>query len=215
MTVDIKHFVLSTCALTALGLLSVPANAATVSTHLAGNDCAGVFNGSQPGFKNCVIAIDGIVLSPVIAKYEVDDAGAVTNIAINDNSYPSIDGSEFGISYVDGGTSSGSWSYNGTAPDPNVKFWSAKAGNGFNLFWNVDDSEVLDGGACKSSTFNLACLLAAQHTTSGDWHTPGNKSLSHITFYNSGVVPVPAAVWLFGSGLLGLVGVARRRRVHK
>ena len=24
-------------------------------------------------------------------------------------------------------------------------------------------------------------------------------------------VPVPAAVWLFGSGLLGLVGVARRR----
>lgn len=26
------------------------------------------------------------------------------------------------------------------------------------------------------------------------------------------VVPVPAAVWLFGSGLLGLVGVARRRR---
>ena len=25
------------------------------------------------------------------------------------------------------------------------------------------------------------------------------------------VVPVPAAVWLFGSGLLGLVGVARRK----
>ena len=25
-------------------------------------------------------------------------------------------------------------------------------------------------------------------------------------------VPIPAAVWLFGSGLLGLVGVARRRR---
>jgi len=26
------------------------------------------------------------------------------------------------------------------------------------------------------------------------------------------VVPVPAAVWLFGSGLLGLVGIARKRR---
>ena len=28
----------------------------------------------------------------------------------------------------------------------------------------------------------------------------------------SAVIPVPAAVWLFGSGLLGLVGVARRRQ---
>jgi hypothetical protein len=25
-------------------------------------------------------------------------------------------------------------------------------------------------------------------------------------------VPVPAAVWLFGSGLLGLVGITRRRK---
>lgn len=27
-----------------------------------------------------------------------------------------------------------------------------------------------------------------------------------------GAVPVPAAVWLFGSGLLGLVGAATRKR---
>jgi len=25
------------------------------------------------------------------------------------------------------------------------------------------------------------------------------------------VIPVPAAVWLFGSGLLGLIGIARRK----
>ncbi|NOR25951.1 MAG: VPLPA-CTERM sorting domain-containing protein, partial [Desulforhopalus sp.] len=25
--------------------------------------------------------------------------------------------------------------------------------------------------------------------------------------------PVPAAVWLFGSGLIGLIGVARRKKV--
>ena len=26
------------------------------------------------------------------------------------------------------------------------------------------------------------------------------------------VVPVPAAVWLFGSGLIGLIGIARRKK---
>jgi hypothetical protein len=35
-----------------------------------------------------------------------------------------------------------------------------------------------------------------------------------LTITTSGaVVPLPAAVWLFGSGILGLVGVARRRNV--
>jgi hypothetical protein len=29
---------------------------------------------------------------------------------------------------------------------------------------------------------------------------------------NAGAVPLPAAVWLFGSGLLGLIGVGRKRR---
>ena len=35
---------------------------------------------------------------------------------------------------------------------------------------------------------------------------------SVINFGSVSAVPVPAAVWLFGSGLLGLVGVARRKR---
>ncbi|HVN44299.1 MAG TPA: hypothetical protein VMT66_03530 [Steroidobacteraceae bacterium] len=34
-----------------------------------------------------------------------------------------------------------------------------------------------------------------------------------ITVTNAGAVPLPAAVWLFGSGLLGLVGLGRRRAV--
>jgi len=49
------------------------------------------------------------------------------------------------------------------------------------------------------------------------WPTQG--AISHVSIYsaNSGrgleppAVPIPASVWLFGSGLLGLVGVARRK----
>ena len=33
-----------------------------------------------------------------------------------------------------------------------------------------------------------------------------------LTVLNVSTVPVPAAVWLFGSGLLGLIGVARRKK---
>lgn len=36
-------------------------------------------------------------------------------------------------------------------------------------------------------------------------------SLSHSAGYSA--VPIPAAVWLFGSGLLGLVGIARRKPI--
>ena len=42
----------------------------------------------------------------------------------------------------------------------------------------------------------------------------GNASAvpSFVGAYNTAPVPVPAAVWLFGSGLIGLVGVARRKK---
>ena len=41
------------------------------------------------------------------------------------------------------------------------------------------------------------------------WESPGQAADSFTL--NVGAVPVPAAVWLFGSGLLGLIGVARRK----
>jgi hypothetical protein len=61
-------------------------------------------------------------------------------------------------------------------------------------------------------------------TSNGDAFTPlgGNwgfsplGSISNIganNLYLIQAVPVPAAVWLFGSGLLGLVGIARRKKV--
>jgi len=45
----------------------------------------------------------------------------------------------------------------------------------------------------------------------GDWgiNTPAYFAIDNLTAVSA--VPVPAAVWLFGSGLLGLVTVARRR----
>lgn len=44
------------------------------------------------------------------------------------------------------------------------------------------------------------------------WQFAGNLHTKSVTTFTPSAVPVPAAAWLFGSGLLGLAGTARRRR---
>ncbi len=58
-----------------------------------------------------------------------------------------------------------------------------------------------------TADFAASCALLVQP----NGKSPNCKAAaSHVTGYSS-VVPVPAAVWLFASGLIGLVGVARKR----
>jgi hypothetical protein len=58
-----------------------------------------------------------------------------------------------------------------------------------------------------------------------NWGSVNSSAVTEIQFVVTGVqnmdsiidnvhaaVPVPAAVWLFGSGLLGMIGVARRKK---
>ena len=45
----------------------------------------------------------------------------------------------------------------------------------------------------------------------GQWSV--DMTAGTLTYTNPTVVPVPAAVWLLGSGLIGLVGIARRKKV--
>ena len=52
-------------------------------------------------------------------------------------------------------------------------------------------------------------LLFAAQADIGDYYDDDRFKITSLTA--TAVVPVPAAVWLFGSGLLGLVGVARSK----
>ena len=110
------------------------------------------------------------------------------------------------------------------------------------VIWNVLNVSTLDGylgnfsvELKNSGTFN-GTLLAPNRAISVDQLTVngaiiGGKGVSHVLADidkdNAGIsihsdatvnyvpfspVPVPAAVWLFGSGLLGLVGMARRKK---
>ena len=69
-------------------------------------------------------------------------------------------------------------------------------------------------------TFNCGGLLSANQWCQGEEQIAFlDDSLGFAGQYTQwelgdvpSVIPVPAAVWLFGSGLLGLVGVARRKK---
>jgi hypothetical protein len=78
-------------------------------------------------------------------------------------------------------------------------------------------------GLLQSLTTTTAVLAPGSHTLLfevGDVNDPVLDSAAFIANLRVGegssgttpTVPIPAAVWLFGSGLLGLIGVARRKK---
>lgn len=76
---------------------------------------------------------------------------------------------------------------------------------------------TIDGA---TETYNLINIFEMDLTgTTFEFHNPNSGGDSDVSntkqFYINTLdvspVPVPAAAWLFGSGLIGLVGIARRR----
>jgi hypothetical protein len=69
-------------------------------------------------------------------------------------------------------------------------------------YWCLETSVCIDDGVDKAETMgiNIDGSTVAQRV----------EYAGVVAFAT--VVPVPAAIWLFGSGLLGLIGLARTRR---
>lgn len=86
--------------------------------------------------------------------------------------------------------------------------------------WN--GSHSTEGGLDDSMAFYLVALdfdadpeagnVSRVQTFSGEWKLASNGALTYATAtVTPPAVPVPAAVWLLGSALIGMVGVARRK----
>ena len=93
--------------------------------------------------------------------------------------------------------------------------------SGWNVTWNMIPSIPMGAGASNGiATMTCAASCSVGDTyvldylatvPAGDPSGFGNVDYTLHLEGTVGAVPVPAAVWLFGSGLLGLVGVARRK----
>ncbi len=120
--------------------------------------------------------------------------------------------------------------------DPAIRGFDQSGSEMGNLFYNVLGGEA---GTSLATTHNANYDLfsnldpnfywsATEHATSTDaawvfdmylgfqnYHSQSFSTNSAWAVYTGDVsaIPVPAAVWLFGSGLLGLVGIGRRKNV--
>ncbi|TKB43967.1 hypothetical protein [Thalassotalea mangrovi] len=221
-----------------LAMISNPAAAVLVSLDFNGNDCSGVFDPQfeesyflrtdlpkgERSFDDCwIFAADfpDELISPVIGKFEPSQNGGF-NLSDVSGNFPDVDGGEWEFMLdADGDLSQGNWTYNPDEgeDDPGIRFWVAKAGDGFTLYWEVSDEDYanLCGGGASVNT--LACMSAAETITAGSWDT-GMQDLSHITFYNTGLEP-PSQVSegnttaLFTLGLIGLLTARRQSKINR
>lgn len=104
----------------------------------------------------------------------------------------------------------------GVYDDPGAPLHSAPTINFNNMtadltslfaFWN--DNEYNVGGIATVNTIDANSWELTWSHIQADG--PFLGTTTHMTMVIS-QVPLPAAVWLFGSGLIGLIGVARRKQ---
>ncbi len=101
----------------------------------------------------------------------------------------------------------------GTSISGNVSFTDATLGGGTESFLNVQSWFYWYGEEYVPNTFNFLAWAFSTGDGSQDYLT---KNFSYYSWAvragDVSSVPVPAAAWLFGTALLGLVGVKRRHR---
>ncbi len=163
------------------------------------NTTTGALDATRYGFViTSTSGADGVLAGALTQSMMGGVVGSIDNMALNSN--------------ADAGDQ--------LDPSLNLSSYSIPGDTGYfgELTWSVNagGSPFVTIGDIDSSISFYQAYLAADYVTGLVRELPNVWTLTsagELTYAAPvSAVPVPAAVWLFGSGLLGLVSVARRRK---
>jgi len=222
-----RAIITSTCLGIALFLSSTTFASAAV---LNPDEMRGLRNGPVTGGSTLLLHFSAVKLGTedrTIAHFDISGIGSVAsaslNIGIGSVASASLN---IGIGNIDPNAPDGTLDVYSFAGDGVVSVDEWTAGGLINTFTGLgsnletltlDITSLLTGAAAAGDNY----LSFNFRTTSDDryWlnHTIGGVTNSVIgegpTYLPVSEVPVPAAVWLFGTALIGFVGLSRKRSV--
>jgi len=200
-----KKQILNSCIAAALlGLVSVNSQAATIS--LSPTSSTNIMTGDAVSFNIFVDAVDvgGILAGGLDLFYDIGILNYNSDFAFDPGFPTDLAFSRLGDDCATTLTAncSGPGEINGIA---------------FGNFGGLAASGPTLVGSLSFTGINLgtsSLAMADNDLPAGAWFSTDGSPIV-MTYDGSSVtvsaIPVPAAVWLFGSGLLGLIGVTRRR----
>jgi len=163
-----------------------------------------------------------MALAAVIGMFSVPASAAIINLTASIDGNQEVPptgspGTGTGIITLDDVTNLLSWNitYSGLTGTPTVSHFHGPAPVGINAGVQVD-IVANSGGSIASPMVGSATITNPQvaDLLGGLWYINIHSDLFPAGEIRGqvNVVPIPAAIWLFGSGLLGLIGIARRKK---
>ena len=235
-----KHFIKTSAIAAALLLSTGAAQAVSQDIAINGGFETGAFNDGSPDASWQVFNNNGTTaitsVDPASGTYAAN-LNVPTRSQVDPAADPLIKNANLGAGLLTPGASvTVTWDMRGSLEGAGgvifVELFSERAGGGTNK------AEIYTGGALvptadwnSYSWTTSVATLAEDNGVPGTGGAPGGLTLQlkascgpvegcgvdayfdNVTISTDvAAVPVPAAVWLFGSGLLGLIGVARKKK---